>query len=368
MERICIVSPNYKAYSETFIQNHIDRLPGKKTVIYSLGNDAYDHNGNTLLKMDRVSRFIRFLERVITKTDIVKQEVAALLKLIRKQKIKYVLAEYGTTGAIFAKACKENQISLVVHFHGYDAYEKNLLLKHRDLYHEMFAYAKAIIVVSNDMQEQLYKIGAPYEKVKYIPYGIDLVKFKPIIQKQGSVVFLAIGRFVEKKAPYLTILAFSKVVRNVPNAKLILAGTGPLLPVCKQLVKSLKLVNDVEFKGAISQNMVCELMHDSFCFVQHSITTENGDSEGTPLSVLEASACGLPVISTKHAGIKNAILHGKSGYLVEEGDVDEMAHYMLSLLQQPELAKQFGKQGRRWVKTHYNLDNRINDLWEVLIS
>lgn len=75
--------------------------------------------------------------------------------------------------------------------------------------------------------------------------------------------------------------------------------------------------------------------------------TTNCDSEGTPVAILEACASGLPVVATRHAGIKDVILHGETGFLIEEGDVHGVAEYMVQLLEDPELAERLGRSGRR---------------------
>ena len=368
MKSIFIIAPIQKAYSETFIQNHIDYLPGQKTAIYSLGCDAHFEDGTTLLKSDILSRAFRFCERKVTGVKLIDQEIRRLVKFIKKEKSSCVLVEYGLTGAILTSACKRNNIPFVVHFHGYDAYRKDIVLTYQSRYKRMFDEAKAIIAVSTDMKEKLMTLGAREENIECIPYGIDLDKFKQKQEDQVPSYVLATGRFVEKKAPYLTILAFSKVLKDIHDAKLIMIGDGPLLGVCKQLVKSLGIEHALDFKGVVTHEEVAYLMRKAFCFVQHSLVPENGDSEGTPLAILEASASGLPVISTRHAGIKDAVLHEESGYLVEEGDIKGMAKHITNLFQNPELAYELGKKGREWISANYNIHHRINDLWQVLSS
>ncbi len=146
-------------------------------------------------------------------------------------------------------ACKENNIPFVVHFHGYDAYRKDVVSLYQLQYKKMFGEAKAIIAVSADMREKLITLGARAEKVECIPYGIDLDKFRQKEKDQVPSYFLATGRFVEKKAPYLTILAFLIVLKDIPDAKLIMVGDGPLLAACKQLVKSLGIEHTLDFKA-----------------------------------------------------------------------------------------------------------------------
>jgi glycosyltransferase involved in cell wall biosynthesis len=362
---IAIVSPTYSSYSETFIANHAKYLPGSKIAIYSFGHDARFENGATLLKMDKLSRLLRFCERKLRKVNLLDQETEALMKLFKRKKVSCVLAEYGTTGAKLTQACQKNNLPLVVHFHGYDASRIDILEKYKVLYQQMFSSSKAIIAVSSPMKKKLLSLGADDNKVKCISCGIDLSKFKPI-NKGFSYDFLAVGRFVEKKAPYLTILAFSQVVKTIPDARLLMVGDGPLRSICKQLAGSLNIRDKVEFRGVLNNEEVAQLMKRVFCFVQHSLTAESGDTEGTPVAILEASASALPVISTKHAGILDAVKHEETGFLVEEGDVNGMAEYMIRLVKKPNEAKRLGLNGRKWIATNYDIKSRIADLWAVL--
>jgi glycosyltransferase involved in cell wall biosynthesis len=107
-------------------------------------------------------------------------------------------------------------------------------------------------------------------------------------------------------------------------------------------------------------------MREARVFVQHSVRTSGGDSEGTPVSILEAGATGLPVVSTRHAGIKDVVQHKSTGFLVEEGDVEGMAEYMLELGSKPSLAGSMGRQARQHIAQNFSLEENIRRLSEVL--
>ena len=109
-------------------------------------------------------------------------------------------------------------------------------------------------------------------------------------------------------------------------------------------------------------------MQDSLCFVQHSITAEDGDKEGSPVAIIEAGAAGLPVIATKHTGINFTVVHGKTGYLVEERDVEGMAQYMNKICDDFSLAKQLGNNGREHIRQNATLEKYINDINKVILN
>src|ERR1051325_3728618 len=171
----------------------------------------------------------------------------------------------------------------------------------------MFRYAAAIIGVSKHMMGQLQSLGAPRDKLFCNPYGVDVAKFKQANLDSAVPQVIAVGRFVEKKAPYLTILAFKKVLKRIPEARLVMLGTGPLQEVCRQMIKAFHLEHAVELGGVADRDRVAALMQQSRVFVQHSLVPASADAEGVPNAILEAGACGLPVVSTRHGGIVDVV-------------------------------------------------------------
>ena len=91
-----------------------------------------------------------------------------------------------------------------------------------------------------------------------------------------------------------------------------------------------------------------------------SVTTENGDEEGIPGVIMEAFAQGLPVVSTRHAGIPEVVQDGESGFLVPERDVDGLAEKLQCLVERPALRSAMGRKGRNFVDEYYNIE-KLND-------
>jgi glycosyltransferase involved in cell wall biosynthesis len=364
---LCIVQPNKITYSETFIQNHIKKLPAAVTVLYGgWFPTRIEGNGRLLpLPLDILGRFRSKLPQTVNRgNDVLRRFL--LRRCLQRNRIDVVLAEYGPTGASIMSACTDSRIPFVVHFHGFDAYEHPTLEEYGDQYRRMFESASAIIAVSRDMHRQLLNLGAPADKTFYIPYGVDSMLFADADPGKAGPLFVAVGRFVDKKAPHLTLLAFNKVVAEVPDAKLIMIGEGELLEASRQMAKTLGMQNSVEFRGACSSAEVANTMRSARAFVQHSMKTTYGDSEGTPLTILEAGATGLPVVSTRHAGIKDVVEEGRTGYLVDEGDVDGMAAHMIRLAREPETAAAMGRAARQRISTHFSLSQKIDELWNVI--
>ncbi len=361
--RIAIVAPSENAYSETFIQTQKEGLKGEVFYYYGGKLPKYLENHGPLLSSftSLVNKLKRFF-----KVSSFNAKEEAFMKSLKRNRIQVVLAQYGPTASCILKLCKHINIPLVVHFHGYDASIKSVLEQYNN-YTNVFQYASKIIAVSKEMQDKLVNIGCPKNKIVYNPCAASS-EFAKVTPKFLKKQFVTIGRFTNKKAPYYTILAFKKVVELHPDALLIMAGEGTLLNTCKNLVSFYKLENNVRFIGVISSQDYMGLLEESLALAQHSITASNGDMEGTPVAILEASAAGLPIVSTFHAGISDVVLNEQTGLLCEEHNVISMSKNMLRLIEDVSLAKTLGAAGKLRIHKQFSLEIHLNKLQEVLES
>lgn len=364
---LCIIKPNKSAFSETFIQAHIDGLAGNKKVLYGGAFPVYDHEGKTLIrsKLGLLSYLIQ--KRIFKKKDI-KVRTRALYKYLKEQKIDAVFAEYGMVGASVTEACKMAGVPLIIHFHGADVYHRDTVAAYARLYQEAFKYASAFIAVSVDMSATLKEMGAPADKVFTASCGVDTAAFPLLDISASAKDFLFVGRFVEKKSPQSLVKAFKIVQEQHPDARLWMVGGGPLFDETQALIAELGLNEQITLAGVLKPEEIRALMKTMRAFIQHSVTAANGDKEGTPVTVLEASSSGLPVVSTRHSGIKEAVIDGETGFLVDEYDIAGMAERMITLADSVDLAIQMGKAARSHMVANYDIHMRIALLDSVIQS
>ncbi|MBX2980708.1 MAG: glycosyltransferase [Flavobacteriales bacterium] len=363
--RIAIATPGRSPWSETFIAAHIERLREVVLVLTGGAPPRVVAGGAPLLREGWVGRLLDGVEgrlRGGRTVDLIRHRIA---KRLTQDRVEVMLAEYGTSGAEVLEPCKALGIPLVVHFHGFDAHRPKYIDRYGG-YRELFAYASALVVVSRAMEQQLLALGAPREKVVYNVYGIDVSRFTPGSPGDAPPHLVAIGRFAAKKAPQLTLRAFRKVLDACPEARLTMAGKGKLWDECVALVQELGMAHAVELPGIVTPERVAELMRNSRAFVQHSVVTPDGDHEGTPLAVLEAMACALPVIATAHAGIADVVQHGERGLLCAEHDVDAMAAHMIGCIRDPQAAARMGLAGRAYVERAHRVEDRVAGLQRIL--
>jgi len=321
-----------------------------------------------LLRSSLLSRGIDKFRRIVAHETWDARERMAYEATLRRLRIDVVLAEYGTMGVEILDACRRADVPLVVHFHGYDASRKDVLQKEAARYQELFLYSAAIVVVSRAMKRKLIELGCPAGKIFYFPCGVDCDLFTGGNPAGSPPHFIAVGRFVEKKGPHLTLLAFAKAVSKCPDATLTIVGEGPLLGVCKDLARAMGIEDSIRFLGVQPHEVVLREMRKARAFVQHSVISSDGDSEGTPVAILEASAVGLPVVSTKHAGIPDVVIHEKTGLLSDERDISTMAEHMITVATNPLVAGKLGGRGAVLMRHAVTMDQSVGRLAKVMIS
>jgi colanic acid/amylovoran biosynthesis glycosyltransferase len=360
---LCIVTPYPPSLTETFIRAHAEGLPARTVIVHGWRPSIGEH---PVLPFTRL--VFHKLWRTIFRTGLEREKTAAYLKVLRDYNAVAALAEYGGCGVWCAEACRRAGVPLIVHFHGHDASDRAILEMFEDTYAGMFQAAAAIIAVSRAMRKKLISLGAPPEKIHYNPYGVDCEKFFGADPKAAPPVFIAVGRFTAKKAPQNTLAAFAEVSRFCSDAKLLMIGEGPLLNECKELAEKLGVGESVTFLGAQEHSVIEQEMRRARCFVQHSVVAPSGDSEGTPVSIIEAGATGLPVVSTRHAGIPDVVIEGETGFLVDEGDVHGMAECMLRMTNEPELAGRMGAAAQKHIRENFSRERSLNRLWSIIES
>lgn len=342
----------------SFSRNYIEFLTFDKIVLFG-GFLPYFYRGTSLRKQ-------KFLRYWFTILSLKNQERLNLIlknrfkKILKNEKIDCVLAEFMNTGSAIREACEELNIPIVANVLGYEINKKEVVEANWNHYKKLANYKSTVIPVAKNMIPKLKELGFRDDQIVFSPLGAreEFFKIKP---DYSSQTFIAIGRFVEMKSPLSTIKAFHKVLQKFPEAKLIFAGEGELFEETKHLVSKLKIENSVDFVGWVSPEQQLDFLSKSAVFVQHSVTTKNGDAEGTPVAILEASAAGLPIVSTKHGGIIDTVIDGETGFLVDENDWEGMGDKMIQLLENPALIKNFGEKGKEFIYKNFSMKKHIEE-------
>jgi colanic acid/amylovoran biosynthesis glycosyltransferase len=375
MSKLCIIGVDDHKVLKDFIRAHVEYLEGEKVCLDHWYPD-YIHNSRTIRAFYRkyplLSKCKSLLPHFLYQRWVaprLSSEGAihdSLESFFRSHEVDVIIAEFGTNGAEIWRHAEKLGIPLIVHFHGHDAHRSETVNPLREKYRGMFQSAFRIISVSRCMTDALVALGCPPGKIVTNPYGPRDSFFE--ITSDYRPTILALGRFTDIKANPLTLLAFKQVLEQVPEARLVMAGDGELLETCKTLAEVWGIADRVSFPGAVVHSEILSLFGQACCFVQHSVIPSYGDAEGTPVVILEAQAAGLPVVSTRHAGITEAVVHGQTGFLVSERDVQSMANHLLVLVRNPELCRAMGANARKHIRDHFSMARHIGVLQEVIAN
>jgi glycosyltransferase involved in cell wall biosynthesis len=273
----------------------------------------------------------------------------------------------------------DSPMVLSYHFDGQEtggSFVRNtgVFLYNRLLLKRVLAQANAIIVGTRAYSDSSKFLGPYKDKVKIIPYGIDLEDFKGFTKKMAreklglpleKKIILFFGSLVPYKGPEILLKAFEKVKEKVPEAQLVYAGRGSMENLLKNQAKKLNLTKEVHFAGFVPEELKPLYYHSADIFSLPSINL----AESFGIVNLEAMACGLPIVASRLGGIPEIVQDKISGLLAEPYDVEYLSNCIIQLLLDDDLSKNMGAEGKRLAQS-YSWDRIVkltNELYEELI-
>jgi glycosyltransferase involved in cell wall biosynthesis len=350
--------------SETFIRNQADSL--------TRWRPAY--LGATKIESDmaRASDVIAYPKegdrRAFLRLRLTGQS-PQLLRLLAAQRAKLVHAHFGGDGWLISGSAQRLGIPLVVTVHGHDVTRQPSTpgakgLRYRRNLRAMFQRAAAVIAVSEVIREKAIRWGADPAKVRVHYTGVPIPASTVPLPKEWDVVF--VGRFVEKKGADDLVAALSTLDRP---ARALFIGDGPLLAEVRASAAAVGV--DATFRGSLPPDEVYRLLGASRVLAAPSRTAADGDTEGLPTTIVEAAALGLPVVSTRHSGIPEAVTDGETGLLGPEGDRKALAAGLTRLLSDEALRERMGKRAREQAMSRFDVQkqsHRLEALYDELTA
>jgi colanic acid/amylovoran biosynthesis glycosyltransferase len=263
-------------------------------------------------------------------------------------------AHFGPVGECFRFARQLWKAPLVVSFHGYD-FSTVPRREGRDCYARLFGEADVIMVNSDYTRGEVQKLGGPETKLRKLPMGLDPGAFEFKERRvAGPVRLITVARLVEIKGHEFCLRAVAEARRRHPELRYDIVGDGPQRKKLEALTDELKLRDVVTFHGMQNGAALKPLLGAAHLFVLCSVSIE-GDQEGQGLALLEAQACGLPVIATRHGALPEGMVEGKSGWLVPERDGSALAGQIGFALDHAGDWPAMGRVGRRFVGERFDL-------------
>jgi len=288
--------------------------------------------------------------------------VMAAAYLRREWKPDVIHAHFGWSGIRVLLLKQFLRIPLVTTFGGRDA-SVQMHLPHLDRMYEILLDASdQIICVSGDLKRQLVEQGVDPDRIAVIRRGADLSRFAFVDRSErppSPVQILMVGRLVEKKGHRYAFEALSRIVEEGHLVRLTVVGEGESYRELHRLRDRMGLRKVVTFAGITDQPRVRRYMNEADIFLHCSVTGSDGDREGIPNVVVEASATGLPVVATRHGGIVELVSHERGGLLVEERDTPALIEALRRLITDRPRRLALGRTGSELMRQSFDLDRQI---------
>ncbi|MCH8873332.1 glycosyltransferase, partial [candidate division KSB1 bacterium] len=299
-------------------------------------------------------------------------------QIANKQEIRLLHAHFGRRGLRSLPLAKALGVPIVTSFYGADmSVQRNGLENLKKEYAPLFKTGKIFLVEGPAAKKQLESIGCSPEKIRIQRLGVNLEKItfksRPVTKK-GPIRVLMAATFTEKKGLPYGMEAFCQAARENPRLQLTVVGDArPTKPEEALIKKHLQNIvsqydmNDrVDFLGYIANEELKQVAFESHIFMQPSVIASTGDTEGgSPVAITQMAASGLPIISTYHCDIPEAVLDGTSGLLVDERNVEQLRLAILKLANDANLRLKMGKQGRKHISQHFCARKQGEKLSEI---
>jgi glycosyltransferase involved in cell wall biosynthesis len=210
--------------------------------------------------------------------------------------------------------------------------------------------------------------GCPVRKIRVIPNGVDLDRFRPLPADPrfraelgippGTPVAGIVAALRPEKNHELFLESARLVGKEIPRARFLVVGDGPQRAGLEKRAAELGVADAVQFLG--TRHDVAEVLSlvDVFVLTSHM--------EANPVSILEAMACEKPVVATSVGSVPENVLDGRTGYLAEPGDARRIADRVIRLLRDPALAAEMGRAARRHVAQHASSDRMVEGYQDLI--
>lgn len=293
------------------------------------------------------------------------QEALLLASYLEENKVEHLHNHFGdSSGMVTMLASQLSGVGYSITFHGPHIFFEPTLLALR----EKVKYAKFIVCISNYCKSQmmLFSDTEDWHKLQIVHCGIDINSYtisqQPEKQADKPVKLLYVGRLAAEKGVPVLLRSLIALKREGHEFHLTLLGDGPERAALEAEVEAQGLEQMVHFGGFASQETVRSTLQASDVFILPSF------AEGVPVSLMEAMACGVPVIGTNVGGVTELIEHGVSGLVVAPSDEVALKNAIFSYLSNPALRESVKQAARKVVESQFNLELEVNKLEQLITT
>lgn len=293
---------------------------------------------------------------------------AALLRAIACSEADIVYCHFANLAVRLRTVWDQTDLPVVVHCHGFDISFDLLNSKGQRRYGASYQQQIADLsrrcqLISNSefTRANLVRHGVAEHRVLTWHFGVPLAVIHPQHSTEVKQI-LFLGRFIGCKGPIETLRSFAIAVRRGLNAKLVMAGDGPLFNVCCKLTIELGMEDWISFPGSVSTEVATEFFRSSQLFTAHTqMDPVTNQCEAFGVAFAEALGAGLPVITGQHGGPATFLTHESNALLFPPGDVEAHAAALLRLANDHTLRSELSRNAIETVKQRFDL-NRQHEL------
>ena len=371
--------PVVASYCTTFLKRemlHIYRqvtgLRAFRTFVMTKSRDnaeVYPFEDVEVLPRPRINFLARFHKKYLRRMEPVfyRGEYDQLDGVLNRREADLLHVYFGHTGVHLLPFIRNWPKPALVSFHGMDIMERDDEPGYGARLRDLLQTLPMVLARSESLADRLADLGCDREKIRINRTGIPMEGLAAHVRTapaDGAWRLIQASRFIEKKGLLITLEAFAQFHQKHPKATLTLAGEGPLMEQLRQTAGALGIADAVHFPGFFQQDQLASAYAEAHLFLHPSRTTEAGDQEGVPNSMLEAMATGLPAVATLHGGIPEAVTSGEDGLLVPENDAPALAGALDTLADHPELYEKLSRQAAVSVREKFEHSRSIAKLEE----
>ena len=359
MEKILCITNDFGPRAggiETFVIGLIERLPFGSVIVYTSAQESSAPYDLKLLQ-DFGVEVVRDKSKILLPTPGVAYCVNAL---VRERKITTVFFGAAAPLGLLSRGLRRAGVKEIVALtHGHEVWWSRVFpftLAMKSISRQVNTLTYLGEFTRNAISKSVTKVAAQ-SMVKIAP-GIDTDHFSPQDARElrnelgltEKKVIVSVGRLVHRKGQDVLIEAMPAIIRDVPEAHILMIGEGPYRSYLENRVKALEIQERVTFIGRIQYADLPRYICAGDLFVMPSRSRLAGlEVEGLGIVYLEASACGLPVIAGDSGGAPDAVLEGQTGLVVDGTSKSEVAAAVVELLLDPDRSRAMGVRGRQWI-------------------